>query len=160
LSPFEVFKAPFEEPNKIIRAGNLVMLLAVMWTNPVSDVNNGFAVPANIQLGGRQARVSFDRLNLTTGVGGPSIVAQFVLPAPVPPIIFIPAFFFAPAVVTAELLEFNVTADIVDPVQPYAAFATWHLDIDADPSWFGGFPPNIPPQLQHDIPNRALVYPT
>ncbi len=158
LSPIELGAAPAEQPNKIIRSGAPSLVLAVMWTNPTVDVPNGFAVPANIQLGGRQARVSFDRLNLTTGVGGPSSALTFTLPSPVPPLILIPMFFLAPPVTNSELYELNVTADILDPTQPYAAFGTWHFDIDAEPSWFAGFPPSIPPQLQHDIPNRFMVY--
>ena len=158
LSPIELGGLPYHQPNKIIRSGSLGLLLAVMWTNPTVDVANGFAVPANIQLGGRQARVSFDRLNLTTGVGGPSSAIVFNLPAVVPPIILIPLFFIAPPVGNSELYELNVTADILDPAQPYAAFGSWHFDFEAEPSWFAGFPPSVPPQLQHDAPNRFMVY--
>ena len=35
------------------------------------------------------------------------------------------------------LIEANVTVDIVDPAQPYAAFATNFLDVDNDPGFLG-----------------------
>ena len=55
-----------------------------------------------------------------------------------------------------RLVELNATADIVDIAQPFAAFATNHLDIDSDPG-FLNVPPQ-PPQFQHDIPLRYLIY--
>ena len=51
------------------------------------------------------------------------------------------------------LIEANVTVDIVDPAQPYAAFATNFLDIDNDlgvPASAAGF--------RHELPNRYLIY--
>jgi hypothetical protein len=52
--------------------------------------------------------------------------------------------------------EANVTLDIVDPGQPYAAFATNFFDADSDPGFL--FVPPTPPGWRHDLPNRYLVY--
>lgn len=159
-SPIELTALPNQQPNKIVASGAITMLMALMWTNPTIDVAHGFAVPANIQLCGRTARVSFDQFNLNTAAVGPNITFVFPLPCPVPPLILIPAIFVTPAVANPQLVEVNVTADIMDPNQPYAAVASWHVDIDAEPPWFGGFPPGQPPARFHfDTPLRYLVYP-
>jgi hypothetical protein len=158
ISPIQFETLPPYRPNKIIASGELTLLLAVMFINPAVSVVDGFAIPANVQLGDRDFRVSFDQLNLTNATAGPNftIVGTFG-PAPVPPFILFPVFFIAPAVNTPELIEVNVTADILNLGQPYAAFATWHLDIDASPS-FLGLPP-VSPQLEYDIPQRYMIYP-
>jgi hypothetical protein len=54
------------------------------------------------------------------------------------------------------LIEANVTVDIVDPAQPYAAFATNFLDVDNDPSFLGAPPTSA--GWRHELPNRYLIY--
>ena len=54
------------------------------------------------------------------------------------------------------LIEANVTLDIVDPAQPYAAFATNFFDVDDDPGFL--FVPPVGPGFRHEQPNRYLVY--
>ncbi len=168
LSPIELLSLPLpaNAPNRILRGTNfatpsvtICAFLAILWTNPTVDIPNGFAVPANIQLGGRTARVSFDQLNLTTATAGPNFTFNIPLPGPVPPLILIPAFSITPNVATPQLFELNVTADIIESPQPYSAFATWHANSDNEPSWFGAFPPATPPQLLHSVQNRYMVYP-
>jgi hypothetical protein len=160
ISPIQLSGSPMlYQPNKIVASGEVVLLQAIMWTNPIADVIHGFAVPANVQLGLRHFRVSFDRLDLTTATAAPSIVITGAFGPVVPPLIVFNAFFVAPPVASPHLVEVNVTADITDLAQPYAAFATHHFDIDSEPEWFASFPPSIPPQLQHDIPLRYMVYP-
>jgi hypothetical protein len=160
ISPIQLTGSPMlYRPNKIVASGDLVLLEAIMWTNPIPDVPNGFAVPANLQLGLRHFRVSFDRLDLTTATAAPSIIVSGAFGPVVPPLILFNVFFVAPPVASPHLVEVNVTADITDLAQPYAAFATHHFDVDSEPEWFTGFPPSIPPQLQHDIPLRYMVYP-
>jgi hypothetical protein len=161
LSPIELSASPNQQPSRIVAGGALTRLLAVMWSNPVIDVANGFAVPANVQLGNRHARVSFDQLNVTTATAGPNFTAVLNLgPAPVPPLILIWADFIAPAVTNPEVFEVNVTADVVELGQPYATFATWHIDVDEEPSWFAGIPPGMPGMRPHfDAPMRYMVYP-
>jgi len=160
ISPIQLTGSPMlYQPNKIVASGEFVLLEAIMWTNPAADVQHGFAVPANVQLGLRHFRVSFDRLNITTGAAAPSLVIAGAFGPVVPPLIIFGVIFQAPAVASPQLVEVNVTADITDLAQPYAAFATHHFDVDSEPEWFAGFPPNIPPQLQHDVPMRYMVYP-
>jgi len=166
LSPIELasFPLPANAPSRILRGTNFATVticafVAILWTNPTVDIPNGFAVPANIQLGGRTARVSFDQLNLTTATAGPNFTFIIPLPAPVPPLIVIPAFSITPNVTTPELFELNVTADILESPQPYSGFATWHANADNEPSWFGTFPPATAPQLLHDVQNRYMCYP-
>jgi len=55
-----------------------------------------------------------------------------------------------------DVYEANVTLDIVNPGQPYAAFATNFIDEDTDPGFF--FVPPDPPGWRHELPNRYLVY--
>ena len=54
------------------------------------------------------------------------------------------------------LIEANVTVDIVNPGQPYAAFATNFLDIDNDPGFLGV--PASAAGFRHELPNRYLIY--
>jgi hypothetical protein len=159
VSPIQFLGLPPYAPSKIVASGELMLLLAVQWINPAVDVANGFAIPATVQLANRMLRVAFDQLNLTTASAGPNFVHHIALPAPAPAFLIIPQFVLAPAVASPQLIEINVTSDIENPVQPYAAFATWHYDTDADLPWFMGFPPAVAPGLRHDVPMRYLVYP-
>jgi hypothetical protein len=158
FSPIQPITFPPYEPHKIIAGGELAFLTALLFINPTVSIPDGFAIPANVQLGDRDFRVSFDQLNLSTATPGPNFVfvGNFG-PAPVPSLIFFAVPFIANPVPTPQLVEVNVTADILDLGQPYAAFATWHVDIDREPP-FLGLPP-VPPQLEHDIPQRYMIYP-
>ena len=46
------------QPNKIVAGGELVLLEAIMWNKSGRRRRDGFAVPANVQLGLRHFRVS------------------------------------------------------------------------------------------------------
>lgn len=155
-SPLQPIGLPPYQPGKVIAAGEPAFLVAFMFVNPVASIPNGFAVPPTVQLGGRHWRVSLDLVNLTdlthttlvqTGTFGPQAPALddviFTLPTPDP----------GP---DAAVYEANVTLDITDPGQPYAAFATNFFDVDADPGLL--FVPPSPPGWRHDLPNRYLVY--
>ena len=155
-SPIQPIALPPYQPSKVIAAGEPAYLIAYMFVNPMASIPNGFAVPPTVQLGGRGWRVSLDLMNLTdlthttlvqTGTYGPVApslsFAIFTLPTPNP----------GP---DAAVYEANVTLDIVDPAQPYAAFATNFFDVDSDPGFL--FVPPAPPGWRHDLPNRYLVY--
>ncbi len=164
LSPIQLAGGPPFGPHKLVAAGRPMMLQAVQWINPRVDIANGFIVPATTQLSGRHLRVRFNQLNLTTGIAGPSFNVDIpALSAPAPTFILFSLFMNAPAVTQAELYEVNITSDIVGMAQPYAAFATWHHDLDPDRPWFAPAPPNFPPpvpaQWLHGIPMRYMVYP-
>jgi hypothetical protein len=164
FSPIQPIAFPPYEPNKIIAGGEIAFLAALLFINPTVSIPNGFAIPANVQLGNRNFRVSFDQLNLSTATPGPNFVFVGSFgPAPVPSLILFIVPFTAPPVSTPQLVEVNVTADILDLGQPYAAFATWHFDLDREPPFLVIPPvpplPFVPPQLEHDIPQRYMIYP-
>ena len=155
-SPIQVTGLPPYQPGKVIAAGEKAYLVAIGFVNPVPSISSGFAVPATVQLGGRRWRMSLDLADIThgthqtlvrTGTFGPVAdvltVRVFELPTPDP----------GP---DAAVYEANVTFDIVDKAQPYAAFATTFLDIDSDPGFL--FVPPQPPGWRHDLPNRYMVY--
>jgi hypothetical protein len=156
LSPIQFTGLPPYQPSKVIAAGEAAYLVVYMWVNPMASIPDGFAVPPTVQLGGRRWRVSLDLMNITdlthttlaqTGTYGPVApslsAAVFTLPTPDP----------GP---DAAVYEANVTLDIVDPAQPYAAFATNFFDEDTDPGFL--FVPPTPPGWRHELPNRYLVY--
>ncbi|HEV8424714.1 MAG TPA: hypothetical protein VGS14_05950 [Actinomycetes bacterium] len=157
FSPIQAINLPPYEPSRIIAGGEDAVILALVFINPAVDVANGFAIPATVQLGGREIRIRFEQLNLTTVSNGPDFTVQGVLPSPAPSLLFVAFPFTAPNPgVNPALIEANVTVDIVDPAQPWAAFATHHVSLDADPA-FLGIPPQ-PPQLLHNIPLRYMTY--
>jgi hypothetical protein len=155
-SPIQVTGLPPYQPGKVIAAGEFAFLVAFMFVNPVASIPSGFAVPPTVQLGGRSWRLSLDLADLTdlshqtlvqTGTFGAQAPAFdfriFTLPTPDP----------GP---DAAVYEANLTFDITDPGQPYAAFATNFFDVDADPGLL--FVPPSPPGWRHDLPNRYIVY--
>jgi hypothetical protein len=164
VSPIQFFGNPPHRPHKIVAGGELMLLQALQWINPRVSVGEGFLNPATLQCGGREMRVRFDQLNLTTGVAGPAFTFNIpVLPAVAPTFILFSLFMIAPPVAQTQLIEVNVTSDIVNGAQPFAAFATWHQDVDTHLPWLApapaNFPPTAPPQLRHNTPMRYMVYP-
>jgi hypothetical protein len=155
-SPIQITGLPPYQPGKVIAAGEKAYLVAIGFVNPVPSIPQGFAVPPTVQLGGRRWRMTLDLANITdgtrqtlvrTGTFGPVAdvltVRVFELPTPDPG-------------ADAAVYEANVTFDIVDKAQPYAAFATTFLDVDSDPGFL--FVPPQPPGWRHDLPNRYMVY--
>ena len=155
-SPIQPIALPPYQPSKVIAAGEPAYLIAYMFVNPLASIPDGFAVPPTVQLGGRGWRVSLDLMNVTdlthttlvqTGTYGPVApslsFAVFTLPTPNP----------GP---DAAVYEANVTLDIVDPGQPYAAFATNFFDVDYDPSFLGI--PSTSAGRRNELPNRYLLY--
>jgi hypothetical protein len=158
FSPIQKITYPPYEPSRIIADGEWAVIWALVFINPAVDVYQGFAIPATVQLGGRRLRVRLEQVNLSSVTNGPDQTFTVVLPAPAPSLIWVPFKFKAddPGINPA-LFEANVTVDIVDPVQPYAAFASHHVSVDADPG-FLYIPPKPGNQLLHNIPLRYLVY--
>jgi hypothetical protein len=155
-SPIQFGGPPPYQPSKVIAAGEQAFIIALIFVNPTVNIPLGWAVPATVQLGGRTWRMTLDQGNLTTGGVLPQQVqtATFTSPAAA----FTPVIF---SLATPNpgpdpaLIEANVTVDIVDPAQPYAAFATTFLDVDNDPG-FLGVPVNA--GFRHELPNRYLIY--
>jgi hypothetical protein len=158
FSPLQKITYPPYEPSRIIAHYEDAVIWALVFINPAVDVYQGFAIPATVQLGGRKLRVRLEQVNLTTVSNGPDQTYTVTLPYPAPSLIWVPFKFRAddPGVNPA-LFEANVTVDIMDPKQPYAAFATHHVSLDADPG-FLYIPPKPGGQLLHNIPLRYLVF--
>jgi hypothetical protein len=167
-SPITFGGPPPYAPSKIVPAGAFSVLIAFIYTNPLSDANAGWYNSASLQLGLRPWRATLDQTNLTTGVQANQAVSSvFGSLAPV----ITPVFFFLdtagpPVGSDPWLIEANVTVYVDQPAQPFAAFATNFYDIDNDP----GFPfpppfnflPTVPPETagyRYDLPNRYLIFP-
>ncbi len=122
-SPIQFGGPPPYQPSKVIAAGEQAFIIAFIFVNPTVNIPLGWAIPATVQLGGRTWRMTLDQGNLTTGGILPQQVqtATFTSPAlTITPVVF--------SLATPNpgpdpaLIEANVTVDIVDPAQPYAAF--------------------------------------
>jgi len=155
-SPIQFGGPPPYQPSKVIAAGEQAFIIALIFVNPTVNIPLGWAVPATVQLGGRTWRMTLDQGNLTTGGVLPQQVqtATFASPAPQFTTVIFPLATPNPGPDPA-LIEANVTVDIVDPAQPYAAFATTFLDVDNDPG-FLGVP--VSAGFRHELPNRYLIY--
>ena len=156
-SPIQFGGPPPYQPSKVIAAGEQAFIIAFIFVNPTVNIPLGWAVPATVQLAGRTWRMTLDQGNLTTGGVLPQqvVTAAFGSPAAtITPVVF--------SLATPNpgpdpaLIEANVTVDIVDPAQPYAAFATNFLDVDNDPSFLGAPPTSA--GWRHELPNRYLIY--
>ena len=155
ISPVQFIGLPPYQPSKIIASGEVALFQAVLFINPATNIFN--PISATTILGGRSVRVRFEQINLTDVADGPDVTFAGTFPSPAPVLTFLPVLAVAPDPgLNPRLIEQNVTADITDLAQPFAAFATHHFDIDSEPG-FLGIPPQ-PPELQHDIPLRYLVY--
>lgn len=155
VGPVQFIGPPPWRPSKIIASGELALVLAVLFINPLNAP--GPAPAPTIQLGARGFRIRFEGIDLTNVADGPDFTDVGVFPPVAPAISVFPHFFIAPDPgVNPMLVELNCTADITVPGQPFAAFSTNHLDIDSEPPFL--IVPGTPPQLQHDIPMRYLVY--
>jgi hypothetical protein len=157
-SPIQSITYPPYEPSRIIAGGEDAVIWALVFINPAVDVSQGFAIPATVQLGGRTLRVRLEQVNLTTVSDGPDQTFTMTLPSPAPSLIWVPFYFTAddPGENPA-LFEANITVDITDGAQPFAAFATYQVSVDAEPG-FLWVPPDPGWQLLHNIPMRYLVF--
>jgi len=154
IGPIQFFGDPPWRPGKIIAAGEWALILGVVWVNPAADPGGG--VPGTVVLGGRDYRIRFETINLTNVTDGPDRTFVGTFP-PVPGILFFP-WFFRPRDPGPNpyLYQTHLTADITNVAQPFAAFSTWHLDLDSEPRFLG-----LPTQragFEHDIPCQYLVY--
>jgi len=155
-SPIQLTGLPPYQPGKVIAAGEPAYIVAFLFVNPVASIPDGFAVPPTVQLGGRRWRATLDLLDLTT-LNRTKQIRTDIYPAAAPPVDFV--IYQVPTPdpgPDAAVYEANVTLDIVDPGQPYAAFATNFFDVDEDPGEL--FVPSSPPGWRHELPNRYLVY--
>ncbi|MCY1140862.1 hypothetical protein OWR29_22925 [Actinoplanes sp. Pm04-4] len=147
FTPIQFGGPPPYQPSKIIAGGEWAVIYAVMFVNPTIDIVNGFAVPPTVQLSGRRWRVSMDQINLTNVTDGPDDFRQDRFSSPAPPFTLL-EFWFQAAYPGRKpaLFEANLSADILNFGQPYAAFASTIVDADTG-------------RVQENIPLRYLVYP-
>ena len=158
FSPIQfIGPAPYA-PHKVVASGEFALVLAYMWTNPLVSIADGFATSASTQLGSRPYRVRFEQVDLTNVANGPDFTITGTFGAVASMLTPLPYFFVAPNPgQNPRLMEINVTADITHPMQPWAAFATNHLDIDEDLAFLGI--PSNGPAWRNGTPLRYLVYP-
>ena len=155
ISPIQFVNLPPYQPSKIIASNELALFQAVLFINPATNIFN--PISATTILGGRDFRVRFEQVNLTDVTNGPDFTFIGTFPSPAPALTFFSQFIIAPDPgQDSRLVEQNVTADITDIAQQFAAYETNHVDVDSDPG-FLNVPPQ-PPQFQHDIPLRYLIY--
>ena len=142
ISPVQFIGLAPYRPQKIIASGELALFQAVLFINPTTNIFNPIA--GTTVLGGRRFRIRFEQVDLTNVTNGPDFTFTGVFPPTAPVITIFRVFIVAP------------DPDITDTAQPFAAFATNVLDVDADPA----FPPvpGTPPRFEHDIPLRYLIY--
>jgi hypothetical protein len=154
IGPIQFFGDPPWRPSKIIAAGEYALLLGVVWVNPAADPGGG--VPGTVVLGGRDYRIRFETINLTRVTNGPDRTFTGTFPA-VPGIHFFP-WYFRPRDpgLNPNLYQTHLTADITNVAQPFAAFSTWHLDLDTEPGFLGL--PTQRARWEYDEPCRYLVY--
>jgi hypothetical protein len=160
-SPIQFIGLPPYQPSKIIKAGEFAFLEAFIFANPKVDVPAGWALPANVVLGGLPWRMTLDLENLTTGGAVGHLVASGTFGNPAN--IITPVYFLLPTPNPGAdpwLIEANVTVYVDAPAKPFAAFATNFYDIDNDPGFPYIYPP-IPPETagwRYELPNRYLLY--
>ncbi|WP_250009213.1 hypothetical protein [Actinoplanes sp. M2I2] len=147
FTPIEFGGPPPYQPSKIIAGGQWAVIYAVLFVNPTIDIPNGFAVPPTVQLGGRRYRVGMEQINLTDVTDGPDDFRQDRFDSPAPAFTVLEFWFQTPVPGRKPLLfEANLSADILNVGQPYAAFASTVIDADSG-------------RIQENIPLRYLVYP-
>jgi hypothetical protein len=155
LSPQQFINAPFTfRPQKIVAGGEAVLLLAVLFINPLPTPFSG---PSATQyLGGRPFRVRFEQIDLTNVANGPDFTFVGVFPGVAPVISIFPVLTVPPSPgLNSQLVELNVTADVTLAGQPMAAFASQWLDLEDDP----GFPIPRAAGFRSQLPLRYLIYP-
>ena len=157
IGPVQNFGVPPGQaipPHKIIGSGEVALILAVMFVNPLSSAACGYFIPPTTQLSGRAFRIRLEQIDLSRVANGPDGTVTGTITGALTTVAFLVN--GADPGPDPRLVEANVTADIVDPQQPFAAFATNVLDLDNDPA-FAGIPAE-PAGFKHRLPMRYLVY--
>jgi hypothetical protein len=155
VGPIQFIGNPPYLPNKIVSAGDPALMLGLVWVNPAPGP--GASLPGTTVLGGRNYRIRFESLNLSTVSNGPD--ATFTGTFGSPAAIVTPFVWWMPTPdpgANPSLHEVNLTADITLGGQPFAAFSTWHYDLDEEPGFLGR--PTMSSHWQFERPARFLIY--
>ena len=154
VGPIQFFGDPPYRPSKIIAAGEWTLMLGVAWINPANSPGGGW--PGTVTLGGRHYRARFETINLSDVSNEPWWGEAGVFDNPADQIY---AFWWwrqwpdpGP---NPNLYESYFTLDVVELGQPFAAFSSWHYDVDTEPGFLGV--PSIPSGWREG-PARFLVY--
>lgn len=155
IGPIQFIGNPPYQPSKVVAAGEPCLMLGVIWINPVNSPGGG--LPGTLVLGGRDYNLRFETVNLSLVADGPDFVSSGTFSSPAPVVSFVPWWIPTPDPgVQPKLYEVYMTVDTPLSGQPFAAFSTWQLDVDREPSFLGL--PDVQPQWLHDIPARFMIY--
>lgn len=167
VGPIQFYGDPPYRPSKIIAAGELTLMLGVVWINPANTSDGGW--PGTVTLGGRHYRARFETINLSDVTNEPWWGMTGAFDNPADEIYLFPWWRIWPNPGSnPNLYESYFTLDIVELGQPFAAFSSWQYDIDMDPGFLVTMPdipgvpgtinvPSISPGLREG-PARFLVY--
>ncbi len=148
-------------PHKLVGAGERIRHRAFLLINPLPGP--GGTPSGTMVLGSRPLRVQFSLMNVTTATAGNTAWWTGTFPGLAPTLVeFYWDITHADPGANPHIFELNVTFDCLDPVQPYAAFATRWWDVDTDPGWPWFLPgptiPTVVPSWRNPAPLRYLVF--
>lgn len=152
-----LFATSYVKPHKIFAGGEVAFFFLYVATNPLG-INYGPPPSATTVMAGKHYRLRLETLNLTNVTPGPVISIPSIFPGDPNWLQSYLVGFSIPNPLEGrpEIIEVNVTADVVGWHQPMAAFASAIYDVDRDP----GFPLGLAhsPHFHDDIPLRCLCY--
>lgn len=157
VGPIQNISHPPFLPHKIISGGEYAFFFVFVVKNPLPTPGGGPSALTLLQC--RKFQLNAELMNLTNVTNGPDIQINSEFNGRVvQPYLMV---FRAPYPKDGkpDLYEINVTADVTDCPQPFAAFATRILDIDRDPDGLP-FPLDARkgPHVHDEQPMRFLVY--
>jgi hypothetical protein len=168
--PIQFFRpnGPYR-PSKIIAANEWTLMCGIVFVNP--ELGPGGSMSGQTNLADRPYRVKMETVNLSSVTDGPDYVEMARFPVEPPTFTYYAWWHrWADPGDDPQLFETYFTADVTLSKQPYAAFSTWHYDVDKDPGFLiplpqpqpggpnGGSFPTIPSGWYYERPARYLVY--
>jgi hypothetical protein len=155
LGPYQTIGNPPYLPNKVVAGGQPCYMRGLVWVNQAVPAVGGW--PASIVLGGRAYNLRFGTVDLTTVTPGPSQNFPLTFSSPALELNWQTWVFTPPDPgPTPHIYEVNLTMDVILANQPFAGFATWHYDPDAEiPFWTM---PAQPAGWEFERPARFMVY--
>lgn len=162
VGPIQFYGDPPYRPSKIIAHGEESLMLGVVWVNPAFSPGGG--VSGTEFFAGRQCRLGFETINLSTVTNQPFEWKTVTFQSPAEVIHVYPWLRTWPDPgPQPQLYETYFTADLTSEGLSFAAFNTWHYDIDREPSFLAELPqlPDTNPGLptHSDVPTTIWVPP-
>lgn len=141
-------------PAKVIALGEAAYFYAVIWANPLPGP--GGSISGTQYLGAlNNYTVSWRTVDLERVQPGPRFDQSAAFGTGVAPQFRLHRWRMVPR--QTGLYEFHLSVDFTTAGHPVAGFSTWHFDPDYEPA-ISRVRPALPPEWQHDIPMRFLVY--